>query len=102
MSYPSLAKAEVEIAVDRSIIMQKTVHQTRIGCQWTDGERGCCETWKHDGPRQITRRDAFYLAGADGWILIKGMPVCPCHQDDEDPELRDLEKMVKYLKSIGA
>ena len=103
MTYPSLALANLYVPLRdrRNVVRERIVQSVRIEYRWTDGERGCCETWKHDGEHRISRAEALYRAGQDGWIIVEGFPVCPCHQDDDDPELADLTNMVKHLESIG-
>lgn len=91
----------VMVTIWREIVRQKVSHTSMIWCEWTDGVRGCCEVWRHDSDRGITIREALDKASAEGWLLVGGHPVCPCHDDGEGGEDSDLKRMQKYLSQKG-
>lgn len=99
-NYLSLWGVGREVSLGREIVLQREIYESRIYCEWTDGERGCCEVWKHSDRYGISVRDAMDLASEDGWIVIAGKVVCPCHQADElDPECDDIKRMIEYFKT---
>lgn len=81
------------------IVNQKVTHTSWIECEWTDGERGCCEVWKFESENiVISPKRALELASADGWINVCGKAVCGYHINDvDDEEISDLDDMVRYL-----
>lgn len=99
--YPSLDRVGIDFALDKQIVEQKTVHISTIACEWTNGERVCCEVWKHESERELSIQEARDLAAAEGWIVICGRPVCSCHVDDLEFGYSDLEDMRKHLCENG-
>jgi len=96
--YPSIDRVGVEFS--REIVSQKVIYKSSIACEWTDGERGCCETWKYESDSPISVREALELAAKDGWIIVCQKPVCGSHfNDPDDNEIADLSNMEKYLKN---
>lgn len=99
VSYPSLDRVGVDFRLDMEIVKEKVTYTSWIECEWTDGERGCCETWKHESKHDISVREALDRAGKDGWIVVCGRPVCGCHTDDpDDCDVQDLTDMKKYFE----
>lgn len=43
----------IDLAIE-GLVKEKTIYESRIDCQWTDGKLGCCEVWKYQGPFPIS------------------------------------------------
>jgi hypothetical protein len=78
VTYPSLALANVSVALNpRNAVLETVTYESRIGC----GYHGCYEAWQYEGPHQISYSEAYERAGADGWLIVRGKPVCPNHTE---------------------
>lgn len=91
-SYPSIDRVGLDFTLDREVVREKVTHTSSIWCEWTDGKRGCCEVWKHDSSHGISVREALELAAKDGWIIVCDKPVCGCHVDNPEDDLKKMRE----------
>ena len=97
-SYPLLDYIGVYFGLGREIVREKVTHASSILCEWTDGERGCCEVWRHESEHGISVRESLELASKDGWVVVCDRPVCGHHMDDpDDNDVSDLADMRKHF-----